>query len=452
MSRGRSALVVMMVLAALLAALAAAGQESKPTVRHHRVEETVPDTSSEIEQAEAAMQRNNFAAAEALLQKAGTNHPDDYRAWFDLGYVYSATQRATQAVDAYRKAVAAKPDVFESNLNLGLLLAKQGENIEAAKYLSAATRLKPTQNAEQNLARAWLALGRVTAATEPQQALAAFTEAGKLAPQDLEAHLATAALLQQQNKPSAAEQEFQTAYRLDPQSQAALTGLTSVYIAEQKYPEAEGLLRRVIAANPQNTDARVQLARLLAEEDKNDEAAQQLQQAQQAAGAVDGQTALELGTLYVKAGTYPEAEQQLRFTVQKMPQNPEAHFALGSLLMHLKKYPEAQSELLEAVKLKPDLAEAYGNLAVVTAENKDYQLAIQALDSRTKYLPETPATYFLRATSFDNLKAVPQAVDYYRRFLAADAGRLPDQEWQARHRLIALDPRNADKYEMKSKK
>jgi hypothetical protein len=60
-----------------------------------------------------------------------------------------------------------------------------------------------------------------------------------------------------------------------------------------------------------------------------------------------------------------------------------------------------------------------------------------------------PATYFLRATTFDNLKAIPQAVENYQRFLAVDDGKFPDQEWQARHRLIALDPQHADKYRVK---
>ena len=107
------------------------------------------------------MQHNDFAAAETLLQKAVAAKPNDYRAWFDLGYVYNATQRQPQAIDAYRKAVAAKPDVFESNMNLGLLLAKQGDNAEAAKYLKAATQLKPSANPQEGLARAWQALGRV---------------------------------------------------------------------------------------------------------------------------------------------------------------------------------------------------------------------------------------------------------------------------------------------------
>ena len=85
----------------------------------------------------------------------------------------------TDAINAYRKAVTAKPDVFESNLNLGLLLAKQGDNAEAAKYLKAATQLKPSEKPEQGLSRAWQALGRVEESSDPQLALVAYEEAGK---------------------------------------------------------------------------------------------------------------------------------------------------------------------------------------------------------------------------------------------------------------------------------
>ena len=159
----------------------APAQESKPTIRHHRVEETAPEDPNAvlIDQAEAAMQHDDFATAEATLQKVVAAKPDDYRAWFDLGYVYNATQRRTDAINAYRKAVAAKPDVFESNLNLGLLLAKQGDNAEAAKYLKAATQLKPSEKPEQGLSRAWQALGRVEESSDPQLALVAYEEAGK---------------------------------------------------------------------------------------------------------------------------------------------------------------------------------------------------------------------------------------------------------------------------------
>jgi tetratricopeptide (TPR) repeat protein len=119
--------------------------------------------------------------------------------------------------------------------------------------------------------------------------------------------------------------------------------------------------------------------------------------------------------------------------------------------MQEKQYPEAQLELLTAIKLKPDLAGAYGNLAYVAMQNKDYQLTIRALDARAKYVEENPASYFLRATAYDNLKVTAKAVENYRQFLATDAGKMPDQEWQARHRLMAIDPDNASKYAEKKK-
>jgi len=69
---GSSAALRVGLLFVLVASICVSAQESKPTVRHHRVEETVPDdtTSPEVDQAEAAMQKNDFAAAASLLQKA----------------------------------------------------------------------------------------------------------------------------------------------------------------------------------------------------------------------------------------------------------------------------------------------------------------------------------------------------------------------------------------------
>ena len=153
--------------------------------------------------------------------------------------------------------------------------------------------------------------------------------------------------------------------------------------------------------------------------------------------------------MYAKAGEDTEAEQQFRIVVEAKPQNAEAHYAFGSLLIHEKKYPEAQQELLTAIKLKSDLIDAYGDLAAAAAADKNYSLALQVLDDRGKLQADPPAICFLRATTYDNLNAVPQAVEYYQQFLAANGAKLPDQERQARERLIALDPQHADKYRVK---
>jgi tetratricopeptide (TPR) repeat protein len=430
---------------------ALAFQQSAPTVRHHRVAETENAASPEVEQAEAAMQGRDLDTAEALLKKAVAADPADYRAWFDLGFVYTQTKRTPDAIDAYRKSVEAKPDVFESNLNLGIVLGRSGDKMEAAKYLKAATQLTPTANADEGLTRAWLTLGLVEESQDPQQALAAYAQASKLSPKNPEPHVSAGQLLEKQEKYDDAVREYQAAAALDPKATEPIAGLANVYSKQKKLPEAEAELRRLLEIDPNNSTASTQLGRVLAAAGKKSEAATALGSEPSKPGG-DPRRALDLGTMYVNAGNYAAAEEELRFAVKGLPQDGEAHFALGSLLMVQKQYPEAQQELLIAAKFKPDLSGIYGNLAVVAAANKEYALAIQALDTRAKYLPEIPATYFLRATSYDNLKDRPKAIENYKQFLSADGGKMPDQEWQARHRLIAIDPTNASKYEDKKDK
>ena len=94
-----------------------------------------------------------------------------------------------------------------------------------------------------------------------------------------------------------------------------------------------------------------------------------------------------------------------------------------------------------AVDLKPDLGTAYGDLAIAADQNKNYPLALKALDSRAQYLPEIPVAYFLRATAYDHLHQPKLAAENYHKFLDLAGGQYPDQEWQARHRLIAIEPK-----------
>ena len=425
-------------------------QQTGTTVRHHRVEEPADDpVAALLDQAESAMQKQKYDAAEVILMKAVADNPQSYRAWFDLGFVYGATKRPSDAINAYRKSVAANPEIFESTLNLGILLARQGNTVEAVKYLKAATQLKPTANPDEGLARAWLSLGMVQQDTDPQAALDAFAKAASLTPFDPEPHLSAGLLLEKQNKLDEAAREYQIAATVDQNSTEPLAGLANVYTKQKKYGDAEGQLRKILAIKPDNQNARAQLAQVLAAQGKSAEAAGLA--ASGKPNSNDPHDALEMGTEYVKTGKYAAAEERFRLAVAGLPDDPETHYALGSVLMQEKQYPEAQVELLTAIKLKPDLAVAYGNLAVVAAQNKDYQLAIRVLDARAKYLPESSASYFLRATSYDNLKVTKKAVENYRQFLATDDGKMPDQEWQARHRLMAIDPANASKYAEKKK-
>jgi Tfp pilus assembly protein PilF len=426
----------------LLLCLACVGsvcaQESKPTVRHHRV--PVEDgAAAAIARGEAAMDNKDYAAAEQALNQAVQLDANNYRAWFDLGFVYTALNRDNDAIAAYRKSVAAAPTVFESNLNLGLMLAEI-KDPEAAKYLRAATQLKPTAKPEEGLYRAWVVLGHVLEANDPKEAVAAFRKASELKPSSVAPHFSAAEVAEKSNDLATAEQEYKAAAERDPKSSQALAGLANIYLQTKRLPEAEAALRSYLALIPQDAKAHLQLGRVLAAQNKNDDAQAEFESAVRFSPD-DAAAKRELALLYVDNKQFAKAEPLFRAALQKDPRDAELHHRLATVLIEQRKFAEAQNELLLAVNLKPDYGIAYGDLAFAASENKNYPLALKALDARARSLPDIPVTLFLRATAYDHLGARKEAAASYHQFLDAAKGKFPEQEWQARHRLIAIDPK-----------
>ena len=425
-------------VAVLALAGAACAQSTGQTVRHHRVVET-PGPPPELAEAESAIEKRDFAAAEPLLQKVVAANPASFQAWYDLGFVYNALDRREESIAAYRKSVAAKPDVFESNLNLGLMLAKTGQP-DAEQFLRAATGLNPTSHPAEGHARALLGLAHVLEASKPDEAIAAYQQAAAMETKDPEPHLAAGQLLEKENKFADAEQEYKQALALDAKSADALTGLANVYMRGRRFPEAEVFLRKLAAARPDDAAVRMQLGRVLAAAGKSDEAIAELEAASRAMPA-DPSPQRDLAELYVSAKKYDKAEIQYRALLAATPRDAELRDALGKALLEQHKYAPAQQEFEAAVSLKPDFGPAFGDLAFAAGENKNYPLVILALDKRKEFLPETAITYFLRASAYDHLRDVKHARENYRLFLDNAGGKYPDQEWQAKHRLIALEPK-----------
>jgi tetratricopeptide (TPR) repeat protein len=413
------------------------GPNSSRTIRHTRVTEQ-GSQPPELTQAEDAIQKRDYATAEPLLRKVVERDPANYVAWFDLGFLENAVGKVDDSITAYRKSVDAKPDVFESNLYLGLLLVKTDQP-DAEKFLSAATQLKPANHAAEGQERAWLSLGRLLENRKPEEAIAAYGQAARLRPNDPEPHLAAGLLLEKENKFSDAATEYKQALTLDPKSDA-LTGLANIYMRGRRFVEADEYLRKLVATQPGNAGAHIQLGRVLAAEGKNDDAVAELEIGVKLAPE-DASAQRDLADIYLAAGKNEKAEAAYRALLTAHANDAELHRSFGEALLREKKFPDAQQEFLATVKLKPDLGEAYGDLAFAASENKNYPLVLKALDARAKLLPEVASTYFLRASAFDHLRDLKQAAANYHLFLNTANGKYPDQEWQAKHRLIAIEPK-----------
>jgi Flp pilus assembly protein TadD len=434
-----------LLLATPLELSAQSASQGKPTVRKRSmpVEQPAdPVYSPALADAEVALEKKDYPRAEKLLKQVLAANDKNYRAWFDLGSLYAATDRKAEAITALEKSVSAKPDVFESNLNLGLLLASSGQMAQASARLRKTTSLKPSnkKTADQQLAQAWMALGRVLEPTSPTEAVAAFRSASRQTPKDIEPRLAAGELLEKHKQFAEAEREYQQALQLQPNSTDAMTGLVNLYIAQKRFGEAESVLGKRVAAEPSNRVLRMQLARLRVANQQYDEAIGEFSQIL-ATNPGDLEAKRGLAGAAASAKKYDVAEKAYRELAKAEPGQAEVHFALGTLLMNQRKFPEAEVELVQTLKLDPKTADAYGNLAIVASENKHYELALKALEVRTQFVPDNAGTYFLRATCYDHLKDFKQASENYRKFLEVAEGKFPTQEWQARHRLIAIEPK-----------
>jgi tetratricopeptide (TPR) repeat protein len=427
-ARFQLALALLFCATAPAAAQPAAKAPRKPSAAGSTASVIVPS----ILEAEDAISKQDYARAESLLKPAVEENPKDFRAWYDLAFVYKATQRPDEAVLAYKAALAANPALHEANLDLGELLLSRGRKAEAVPYLSSASERKPTGSV-------LLLLGEALESTDPAGAISAYQRAASMAPQDPVPLLRLAAVAESTGDHPRAEAQYKAVLANDPKSVEAMAGVVNVYLATNRLPEAETAIRDFIALDPRNTQARIQLGRILAKNGKADAAITELE-----AGIgehPDPALLRELADAYFAGKKYEKAAGAYQSVLKQFPADADVRFGLGSSLMHLTRYAQAEPHLLEAVKLAPRMPEAYANLALTASNLKKYEMAIKALDVRAKLTPEVPATLFLRATCYDNLKVFKEAAENYKAFLQAAGGKYPDQEWQARHRLIAIEPK-----------
>jgi Flp pilus assembly protein TadD len=394
-------------------------------------------TADPLQDAEGLLQKRQYSQAEEKLQAQSRAQAKNPQFWFDLGFAQSHQQKTLEAIQAYREAVELAPDWFEANLNLGVDLLSSGNASGAVPVLKHAVELKPSSGGAQALGSAWLSLAKALqeGGTDLVGAAAAYDKAAELAPGDNGLSLRAGSLLERAGDLNSAESHYtKSALAGDKDGMALLIDFLN---RRQRYAEAESWLRKYLTQNPGDPSAVVLLGTTLAAEGKSDEAIALLQPLSTPSSFGINQT---LAELYVDQKKYAVATPLLQQLLEHNPSDPYLHLRLGIALRHQLQYASAESELLKAIQLKPALTEAYLDLAYAAQQNKDYELSIRVLDARAKLQPETASTYWIRAVSYDNLGAVKPAVENYKLFLAASAGKSPDQEFQARHRLKAIEP------------
>ncbi|HEY0760451.1 MAG TPA: tetratricopeptide repeat protein [Acidisarcina sp.] len=394
--------------------------------------------AAEVAKAEDAIETKDFSAARTTLTNYLLKNPSDARALFDLGYLDDSEGHADTAEADYRKAIAADPQQFESRLALGLLLARANQTEEARRQLETATRLEPASPDPASKAQAFRTLAQLNRTSDPAAAKAALLQALALAPESPDDGLLTAEIAEASGDDTTAETAYRRVLNVQPGSSAAVAGLVHLLLKERKYTDAEPLLRSALVRDPDDPALNSELASTLAGEGKQQEAIAVLEKLY-ALEPGDRLIASMLADAYTHNGNAPKADPIFVELLKQAPHDADLLISRGDNLIRQGRSAEAVPLLKEAVKLKPDDEEAWSNLAFASSESRQFLITLTALSMRSKFAEDTPGTDFLWATAYDNLHQTKSAAEFYRKFLQAANGKFPDQEWQAKHRLVALE-------------
>ena len=375
-----------------------------------------------------ALEARNYVLAAQDFAKAVQADPGDYAAHFHLALANSLTGKVEEAIAGYRRVLELKPGLYEADLNLGMLLLGHKRSAEAVPYLEAATRSKPLEFRPQlYLADALFDSG----ASAP--AAAAYRAALEINAQSAPAEMGLARSEVRSGNLQEAEAHFHKAAELDPSLKDAILELAPLYEKSGRTAEAIALYRQF----PDNLAVRERLGMALLETGNPAEAIPHLEWA--VAKSPTDANRLALAQAYRKNKQPDKEIPLLQQALAADPGNLDLRLAIGRELLDQRKFAEAAAEFERVVQAQPNRVEAWSDFAATLNSLADYPRALAALDRVKALGGEKPGHMYLRAIILDRLRDLKGALASYRQFLAADQGKLPNEDFQARQRARIIE-------------
>src|SRR5882757_344477 len=218
-----------------------------------------------LDEAQAALDKNNFEAAITPLQKFLAEKPDVAFAHFQLAYAYTGLNRVDEARAEYERCVALDPKMAEAQLNLGILLLEK-DPAAAVSPLRGAVDLMPSQSRPRFLLGVALERsGDLAGAAE------SFESSSHLNSSDTEALIHLGEVYLRLKKPAEAERKFREVLGSESKSLPALRGL-ALSLDTQGKPEAIEAYRNYLAADPNDSAMQARFVQLLVANKQFDEA------------------------------------------------------------------------------------------------------------------------------------------------------------------------------------
>lgn len=416
-------------------------QTASSTKKHVPIDPAAAELNRLLALAQEAVDRQDFETAAQNYQDYLAKKPDDATVHYDLGYVYTALQRHDDAKAEYEKAIGLDSKMGPAYKNLGLTLLTNDPAAAVAPLQKASELLPEDARTKWLLGTALEKSGKIGPAIEQFQA------AQKLDDKDVDVRESLGYALFGAGRFAEAETAYRGALSLQPEGiplRQAHLGLANSLIAQKKLDEGVSEFAAYLELAPNDTPVRIERASTLVDLGKDDDALAELDRA--AAAGPEGLRQLKLRSqIYWEKKRYDDAVPVLQKAAAIAPRDPDIPARLGRVYMEKKDYPSALHWLVTAYNMSPSANDLL--VQVVEAEylNQNYAAALAGLDALSKREELPAGSWYLRATCYDKLGQIAEALDAYQKFLQLNKDENSDMYFVSTSRVRALTRELKDK-------
>ena len=358
----------------------------------------------------ALVARATGAHEKAAEHFAAVARLDSGNAWahVDLGGELHETGRFDEAEQAYRAAVALKPDIAQAWRSLGLIARRRGDHAAALEHFRAAAGRDPANVWLQHDVATQLAeLGRLD---EAEQELAALVAQR---PDSLEAVLAYANILRRRGPAALVAHWLEKAAAMAPGHTGASLDLAEERFRTWRLDEAEALFDATLSAEPDNIRALTGKGQVARQRGDHKSALECFQKAANAPGASHW-AVIELHIALKDVGQREEAAALLENEIVRAPR-PILHLHVGYLAREDGDDARAASAFARAAEVDPDFDQAQIELAVEEFRQGKAEAAIRRLEGFTDAHPDNAPAFNALANFAEQIDDMESAVLLRRR-------------------------------------
>jgi tetratricopeptide (TPR) repeat protein len=301
----------------------------------------------ELSNARSLLQKGKNSEAIALLKTIAVRRPELKGVNHELGAAYYREGEFLEAAKYLQDAWNENQDDHDAAQLLGLSYYFSGRPIEAIPALEKVRSWHP----EANIDALYILAVCYAVTKRHAEALGMFAHLYGVRPDSAAAHLLMGRMLLRQGLDPIAESEIRTALRISPQMPLGHLALGELNLYGGNYFKAAQEFEMELALNPTCTPALTHLAEVLWRLNRDDDSQKVLRRTI-SLDPMDPAPYVVLGKVLLRQGQLALAEKNLHRAVTLDPSSYTAHYFLGQLYRDEGKSEAAQREMNVAARIQ----------------------------------------------------------------------------------------------------